>query len=73
MIGYGTARFFIEYLREPDRQLGFILALGEQTEPTALFLSPLNFSMGQLLSAMMILAGILFLMLRGRKKYLKKS
>lgn len=73
MIGYGTARFFIEYLREPDRQLGFILALGEQTEPTALFLSPLNLSMGQLLSAMMILAGILFLMLRGRKKYLKKS
>lgn len=42
LIGYGTARFFIEFAREPDSHLGLI-AIG--------------LSMGQLLCAAMILAG----------------
>lgn len=47
IIGYGTVRFFIEFVREPDSQLGFIIG-------------PL--SMGQLLCLCMILAGaVLFL------------
>ena len=42
LIGYGLVRFFIEYARQPDAHLGFIL---------------LSFSMGQLLCMAMILAG----------------
>lgn len=43
LIGYGAIRFIIEFFREPDRHLGFIF---------------LSFSMGQILSSGMILAGI---------------
>jgi phosphatidylglycerol:prolipoprotein diacylglycerol transferase len=42
MIGYGVVRFFIEFYREPDAQLGFVLG---------------PFSMGQLLCLLMILGG----------------
>jgi phosphatidylglycerol:prolipoprotein diacylglycerol transferase len=44
LTGYGVVRFVIEFFRQPDEQLGFIL---------------LNFSMGQLLCAAMVAAGIL--------------
>ena len=57
-IGYGLARFVIEYFREPDSQLGFIIALGKETEPTALFKSVLNISMGQIFCLLMIIAGV---------------
>jgi phosphatidylglycerol:prolipoprotein diacylglycerol transferase len=43
VIGYGTVRFFIEFFRQPDAHIGFIF---------------LSFSMGQLLCALMIAAGI---------------
>ncbi len=55
--GYGLVRFVIEYFREPDSQLGFVIALGKETEPTALFKSVLNISMGQVLCFVMILTG----------------
>jgi phosphatidylglycerol:prolipoprotein diacylglycerol transferase len=42
-IGYGTVRFFIEYYRQPDAQLGFIF---------------MSFSMGQVLCTLMVGAGI---------------
>ncbi len=42
VIGYGVVRFFIEYFRQPDAHLGFVL---------------LSFSMGQVLCAAMIVAG----------------
>jgi phosphatidylglycerol---prolipoprotein diacylglyceryl transferase len=42
LIGYGTVRFFIEFLREPDIQLGFVFAI---------------LTMGQILCIIMILAG----------------
>jgi phosphatidylglycerol:prolipoprotein diacylglycerol transferase len=42
LMGYGLVRFFIEYARQPDAQLGFVL---------------LSFSMGQLLCLAMLLAG----------------
>ncbi len=45
LIGYGVARFFIEFFREPDWHMGFVIG---------------SFSMGQILSATMILAGILW-------------
>jgi phosphatidylglycerol:prolipoprotein diacylglycerol transferase len=54
LIGYGTVRFIIEYFREPDAHLGFVL---------------FSLSMGQVLCVLMILSGIglyLFLWHRSR-------
>lgn len=54
LIGYGTVRFFIEFVRQPDTQLGFILG---------------PFTMGQLLCFSMILGGsVVFLMKKKFKK-----
>ena len=44
LVGYGTVRFFIEFARQPDAHLGFVL---------------LSFSMGQVLCMIMIVSGIL--------------
>jgi phosphatidylglycerol:prolipoprotein diacylglycerol transferase len=44
LIGYGLVRFFIEYTRQPDAQLGFVL---------------FSFSMGQVLCAAMMLCGLI--------------
>lgn len=49
LIGYGTFRFFVEFFRQPDVQLGFVLG---------------SLSMGQFLSLIMILAGNLLLIFR---------
>lgn len=46
LFGYGFVRFFIEFFREPDIQLGFVF---------------LNFSMGQLLCCVMMIAGLALL------------
>jgi len=47
LIGYGLVRFFIEFYREPDAQLGFVVSV---------------LSMGQLLCAGMIAAGVLLVL-----------
>jgi phosphatidylglycerol:prolipoprotein diacylglycerol transferase len=47
--GYGFVRFFIEFFREPDYQLGFVLSF---------------MSMGQVLCALMMMAGITILIWR---------
>ena len=49
---YGGFRFFLEFLREPDVQLGFILG---------------PFTMGQVLSSFMIVAGIFLFFLLKKK------
>jgi len=46
LLMYGFFRFFLEFLREPDAQIGFVL---------------LNFTMGQILSFPMIILGVIFL------------
>lgn len=52
LVGYGAVRFLIEFTREPDVQIGFVLG-------------PL--SMGQILCATMILTGIVLMLIpRGR-------
>jgi phosphatidylglycerol:prolipoprotein diacylglycerol transferase len=53
LIGYGIARFIVEYFREPDQQLG-LLSWG--------------LSMGQTLSAPMILVGIWFVATAGKRR-----
>ena len=47
LIGYGAARFFVEYFREPDLQLGYLWG---------------GFTMGQWLSLPMIIIGLYLLM-----------
>jgi phosphatidylglycerol:prolipoprotein diacylglycerol transferase len=47
--GYGFVRFFIEFFREPDSQLGFVLSF---------------MSMGQVLCLLMIAAGMAILFWR---------
>jgi phosphatidylglycerol:prolipoprotein diacylglycerol transferase len=49
LIGYGAVRFFIEFYREPDAQLGFVLG---------------PFTMGQILCIVMIAAGALLYAVR---------
>jgi len=50
--GYGAARFFVEFFREPDKQLG-ILSWG--------------LSMGQTLSLPMVFVGLWFILTAGRR------
>lgn len=67
-IGYGVVRFFIEYFREPDASLGYIIRLGGSDIPTYRFMTPFNFSMGQLLCLLMIAGGwIMIAVLRKRQ------
>lgn len=58
IIGYGVFRFFIEFVREPDAQLGFIIY---------------SLTMGQILCLLMIIVGILILTYTLRKGYNTKS
>ena len=57
MIGYGLVRFFIEYFREPDIDIGFPIKFVHIDNPTYLFLTPWNFTTGQILNAIMVLGG----------------
>lgn len=52
LTGYGVARFFVEFFREPDVQIGFLFG---------------GFTMGQLLSSGMIAAGGLIWCVRRRQ------
>ena len=52
MIGYGVIRFLLEFTRQPDPQVGFVVG---------------PFSMGQLLSSLMIVIGIVILMVTYRR------
>ena len=47
LLGYGVARTLVELYREPDEQLGFVLDI-----------SGLGITMGQVLSSVMVLAGV---------------
>ena len=67
IFGYGFFRFFIEYFREPDANLGFIINWGAKDENFHLNHSLLNFSTGQILCLIMMVSGIAII-LYGRKK-----
>lgn len=55
--GYGIARFFIEYFREPDADIGYRIAK-DSTAPLYTNTSLLNFSTGQILCFIMIVSSI---------------
>jgi len=66
VLGYGLFRFLIEYTREPDRGIGYPITLVPLDNPVYRF-SPLNFTTGQILCFMMIIAAVFFLLtLRAR-------
>ena len=58
-IGYGAVRFVIEYFREPDVGIGYVI--GDKTAPTYLYASPWNISKGQVFCSLMVVGGILVL------------
>ena len=48
-MGYGLFRFLIEYVRQPDVELGFVFRLSA-AEPVPLRLNLLHFTTGQILN-----------------------
>ncbi|MDR3304253.1 MAG: prolipoprotein diacylglyceryl transferase [Treponema sp.] len=62
LIGYGLFRFFIEYFREPDAELGYRIELVETTLPTAYIHPLLCFSTGQVFCMVMVAVGLLWLL-----------
>jgi phosphatidylglycerol:prolipoprotein diacylglycerol transferase len=66
--GYGLVRFFIEYFREPDADLGYPIQLMKTSLPPALSHPALSFSTGQILCFLMILAGLVWAFIASRMK-----
>jgi phosphatidylglycerol:prolipoprotein diacylglycerol transferase len=64
--GYGLFRFFIEYFREPDADLGYRIQFVPNDLPTALSHPLLCFSTGQILCVGMILLGIVWAIVASR-------
>jgi len=61
LIAYGVVRFVIEYFRNPDKGMDFIIVFQPGTTTSQLQVPLFNFSMGQILSAIMIVGGVLTL------------
>ena len=57
LMGYGLVRFVIEYFRQPDEGIGFVVRLSPVNNPIELFLTPFNFSLGQVFCFLMIVIG----------------
>lgn len=72
LFGYGFFRFFIEYMRQPDSNIGYVIALGKQSDNIAVFQSFLNISKGQIFCLlMMAFAIIVFFIVNRRKENVK--
>jgi phosphatidylglycerol:prolipoprotein diacylglycerol transferase len=65
-LGYGFFRFFIEYFREPDEDLGYRIEFVKSTVSAAYTHPPLSFSTGQILCTLMILFGIIWIIVCSR-------
>jgi phosphatidylglycerol:prolipoprotein diacylglycerol transferase len=61
VLGYGFFRFFIEYFREPDADLGYRFEIVKTDLPIALSHPLLSFSTGQILCFAMIVVGVVWL------------
>ncbi|MDR3138709.1 MAG: prolipoprotein diacylglyceryl transferase [Treponema sp.] len=64
--GYGLFRFFIEYFREPDADLGYRIELVPHNIPVALGHPWSSFSTGQIFCFLMILLGVLWFIIASR-------
>ena len=70
LMGYGIFRFFIEYCRQPDASIGYVISLGRGSGNIALFESFLNISEGQIFCLLMVAAGAILLgILSARRHY----
>ncbi len=67
VVGYGIIRFIIEYFRQPDQGIGYVVRLSSAPIPPELLRTPFDFSMGQVLSFFMILGGVIALILLKRR------
>jgi phosphatidylglycerol:prolipoprotein diacylglycerol transferase len=65
-LGYGLFRFFIEYFREPDEDLGYRIEFVKSSLPPAYTHPPFSFSTGQILCFFMIAFGIAWLIVASR-------
>ncbi|NCB00854.1 MAG: prolipoprotein diacylglyceryl transferase [Spirochaetia bacterium] len=72
LIGYGVFRFIIEYVRQPDSHLGYIITGDSGSSSIEFFQSLINISMGQILSLLMIASGIIMLPIT-KKMYLAEQ
>ena len=73
-VSYGLVRFFIEYFREPDADIGYRISVN-QNAPLYLNTSLLNISTGQILCLLMIIGGLtmgIICWYQSRKKHLSK-
>ena len=61
LMGYGFFRFVIEYCRQPDADIGYVIALGKESDNIALFQSFLNISKGQVFCFIMFASGAILL------------
>jgi len=59
--GYGVFRFFIEYFREPDEDLGYRIEFVRSSLSPSFAHPPLSFSTGQVLSFLMVVFGIIWI------------
>jgi phosphatidylglycerol:prolipoprotein diacylglycerol transferase len=66
LAGYGLFRFFIEYFREPDADLGYRVELVKTDLPPAVFSSVFNFSTGQVFCFAMIALGLAWIGIASR-------
>lgn len=73
LIGYGVVRFFIEYTREPDPDIGFPIELVDTGGETYRLVSFFNFSTGQILCFLMILTGSLMYAVLSRKNKISEK
>jgi len=65
-LGYGLFRFFIEYFREPDEDLGYRIEFIKTNLPAAYAHPPLSFTTGQILCFAMIAFGVVWLIVTSR-------
>jgi len=66
--GLGLFRFIIEYFRQPDADLGYVISFVKPSLPTAIAHPLLAFSMGQVLCVVMILIGLVWALFAYRMK-----
>lgn len=68
LFGYGFFRFFIEYCRQPDADIGYVIALGAESDNIAIFQSFLNISKGQVFCFLMMVAAIILYIAVNRQR-----
>ena len=68
IFGYGLFRFFIEYCRQPDADIGYVICGGPGCDNIALFQSFLNISKGQVFCLIMIISAIALFIIVNRRR-----